>query len=212
MSNERSAPKTVKDVIFVYTSTTKAVKQLNPEGKAPMSSDPMEQHSYEIKILVSETVFKALKKAFPGAKNFQHARDFTAAECLEKNMTTELEDEDQVLIKFSSTVLRGPATKRVPSPAIKQIGIVGKLADRNGLPITAETNIGNGSKGHFQFNPVKSDFGLYLYPSALCITELVEYVAAEKAGTDFDAFGIEEASEVDLRTEGNDDFEDDIPF
>ena len=94
MSNEKSAPKTVKDVTFVYTSTNEPQKQLNPENRPPLSTNPLEFHSWEIKILVGESVFKSMKKAFSGAKNFPNVKEFSAAECVEKNFMTELPDED----------------------------------------------------------------------------------------------------------------------
>ena len=211
MSNEKSAPKTVKDVTFVYTSTNEPQKQLNPENRPPLSTNPLEFHSWEIKILVGESVFKSMKKAFSGAKNFPNVKEFSAAECVEKNFMTELPDEDQVLIKFTQACLRGPAANRQNCKPVTQIGVVGRVQDRNGLTVDSETVIGNGSKGHLQFQPVQNNYGLYLYPSAICITELVERAAATGGSSvDEDAFGIESVSEVVSDT--SDDFEDDIPF
>ena len=61
---------------------------------------------------------------------------------------------------------------------------------------------------------MKNDFGLYLYPNALCITDLVEYV--EGAGSvDEEAFGIEALDDADIdevvsATEG--DLDEDLEF
>jgi len=211
MSNERSAPKTIKDVTFVYTSTNQPQKQLNPENRPPLSTNPLEFHSWEVKILVSETVFKSMKKAFAGAKNFPNVKDYSAADCVEKGFMTEAPSEDQVLIKFTQACLRGPAANRQSCKPITQIGVVGRVQDRNGVTIDADTVIGNGTTGHLQFQPVKNDFGLYLYPSAICITELVERPESAASSLDEDAFGIEALSEVSVSSEA-DEFEDDIPF
>ena len=214
MASSRTV-KTIKDVTFAYTSVTVPQKQLNPEGKAPLSLNPLEMHSFEVKILVSETVFKSLKKAFPGAKNFPNVKDYTAADCVAKNLMATEPDEDQVLIKFSQTALYGKATDRKASRPITQIGIAGRVQDNNGLTVGQDTNIGNGTKGHLQFTAVVSDFGTYLYPTAICVTELVEYIAAD-GGIDEDAFGITELGQVDVAKDVApvvaDEFEDDIPF
>jgi hypothetical protein len=213
MSSTRET-KTIKDVTFAYTSVTVPQKQLNPENKPPKTLDPLEMHSYEVKILVSETVFKQLKKAFPGAKNFPNVKDYTAADCVAKNLMATEPDEDQVLIKFAQTCLYGTAENRKKCRPITQIGIAGRVQDINGKTINQDTNLGNGTKGHLQFTAVKSDFGLYLYPAAICVTELVEYVS-ENTGTDLDAFGITELGSVDLSKDiepESDEFADDIPF
>lgn len=191
---KQSTLKTIKDVTFVYTSTSRAQKQLNKDNKPPLSDNPLEFHAWEIKILVSETVFKALKKAFKGAKNFPNVKEYTPEECVEKNLMQEEPDEDQVLIKFSQGCLYGPKGNRKDSRPVAQIGIKGKVQDRKGMTIDKDTAIGNGTTGHLQFNPVENDFGLYLYPTAICITDLVEYIA-EGGGYDEDAFGVEELEE-----------------
>lgn len=186
--------KTLKDVTFAYTSVSNPQKQLNKDNKPPLSDDPLEFHAWEVKVLVTETVFKELKKAFKGAKNFPNVKEFTPAECVEKNLTQEEPDEDMVLIKFTQGCLFGKKGMRKPARPITQIGIKGKVQDRHGKAVTQETAIGNGTKGHLQFNPVVNEFGLYLYPTAICVTDLVEYVPSG-GGFDEDAFGIEELSE-----------------
>ena len=55
-----------------------------------------------------------------------------------------------------------------------------------------------------------------MYPTAICITDLVPYVS-EGGGYDADAFGIEELDEAEMpepedEDEGDDEFADDIPF
>jgi len=196
MSDKKSNLKTVKDVTFVYTSVSRPQKQLNKDNKPALSDNPLEFHAWEIKILVIETVFKSLKKAFKGAKNFPNVKEFTAEECVAKGMMQEEPDEDQVLIKFSQGCLYGKKGDRKGARPVSQIGIKGKVQDRNGLTIEQDTSVGNGTKGHLQFNPVENEFGLYLYPTAICITELVPY-EVEGGGYDEDAFGVEELDEED---------------
>jgi hypothetical protein len=193
---KKSTLKTVKNVTFAYTSVSRAQKQLNKENKPPLSDNPLEFHGWEVKILVSETVYKSLKKAFKGAKNFPNTKEYTPEECVEKNLMQEEPDEDQVLIKFTQGCLYGPKGNRKDSRPVSQIGVKGGVQDRNGLTINKDTNIGNGTKGHLQFNPVTNDFGTYLYPTAICITELVEYIP-ESAGYDAEGFGMEELDEED---------------
>ena len=123
-------------------------------------------------------------------------------------------EEDMVLIKFAQTCLVGKPTMRKESRQIPQIGIRGRVQDYDGNTIEQETNIGNGTMGHLQIRPVQSDYGLYLYPNALCITKLVEYFPS--GGVDEEAFGIEELEEVDMdkpKPDGlNNDDDEDIPF
>lgn len=217
--------KTLKNVMFVYTSVERAMKQLNKENKPPLSDDPMEFHSYEVKVLVTEKVFKAMKKAFKStagtpAKNFPNAKD-VAAEDAEEIYGVEV-DEDMVLIKFAQSALVGPKGSRKPSHKVRLVGSkrtkteAGTVYYDNDQQVVAqETNIGNGSMGHLQFSPVETEFGLYLYPVAICLTNLVEYIS-DGTEMDEDAFGIEdveapeeEAGEFD-GSEG--DFDDDIPY
>lgn len=206
--------KTIKDVLFYYTSVSYACKQLNKENKPPLSDNPLEFHAWEIKILLSETKFKGFKKAFKGAKNLPNAKEFTAEECVEKLGFDELPDEDYVLIKFSQACLVGMKGARKDARPVKQIGIAGKVQDRNGLTIDATTQIGNGTKGHFQFKPVETKNGLYLYPVCVCVTELVEYTGGGANEVDEEAFGIEELAEVnpdDVDTGTADDFDGEVP-
>lgn len=187
---------TIKNVVFAYTSVTRAQKQLNKDNKPALSDDPLEFHAWEIKILISASRFKNLKKAFKGAKNFPNVKEYTPEECVSKNLMKEEPDEDQVLIKFSQGCLFGPKGNRKPARPVRQIGVKGGVQDRNGQAVTQETAIGNGTKGHLQFNPVENEFGLYLYPTAICITDLIEYVS-EGGSFDADAFDLEELDEVD---------------
>lgn len=202
--------KTLKNVIFMYTSVNRAVKQLNTDNKPPISapSSPtfgMEFHSYEIKILVSDKIYKQLKKEHKGAKNLPNAKEHTKEELLEKYtyLNPEDMDDDMVLIKFSQSVLVGKADKdgvRKESYPVKQIGIKGKVQDIHGNPIDQDTSLGNGTKGHFQFRPVESANGLYLYPQLVCVTELVEY-AGGGAEEDLESLGLEELDETDIEAE-----------
>lgn len=224
MSEEKkeSSIKTLRDVLFVYSSVTHASKQLNKDGKLPLSDDPLELHSYEIKVLVSEKTFKALKKQFrtstgTPAKNFPNAKELTAEE-IEKDYGIEVED-DMVLIKFAQSALTGKKGNRYPS---RQIPVIGskksvsdsgtKYFDNAGQIIEGDTSLGNGTKGHLQFKPVENAFGLYLYPAALCITDLEIYVAT---GSDYDedAFGVEDfEGEVPAEEAQEDVFDGDDEF
>lgn len=198
---------TMKDVIFMYSSVNRAVEQLNTDKKPPISlpSSPtfgLEFHSFEIKILISESRFKTLKKTYKSAKNLPNAKEFEKADLLDKYdflNEADLED-DMVLIKFSQSALVGKANAegvRKESFPIKQIGVKGKVQDLNGLPIDQETSLGNGTKGHFQFRPVEGKNGLYLYPQTVCVTELIEYVGSGSE-EDLDSLGLEELDESDL--------------
>ncbi len=220
---KESKLKTIKNCIFVYTSVTRPQKQLNKDNKPPLSDNPLEFHAWEIKILVLESVFKSMKKhpSMKGAKNFPNVKEYTAEECVDK-FGIEEPDEDMVLIKFSQGCLTGKKNQRKDAHQVGQIGIKKtKTADgtvyydRNGLIITQDTNVGNGSKGHLQINPVENDYGLYLYPTTICITELVEYEAAGSTA-DEDAFGVEEFDSEDVEPEeepeSDEEFDDDIPF
>jgi len=198
---------TLKDVIYMYTSVSKPVAQLNTDNRAPLSISPLEFHSYEVKILISDERFKKLKKSFKGAKNLPNAKEFEKEDLLEKYSyldEADLED-DMVLVKFSQSCLVGKADAngvRKESFPIKQIGIKGKVQDINGLTINQDTNVGNGSKGHFQFRPVETaKGGLYLYPQLVCITELVEFTGGTGGEEDYDSLGLEDLDEADLKAE-----------
>ena len=203
--------RTMRDVIFMYSSVNRAVEQLNTDKKPPISAPTsptfnLEFHSFEIKILISEARFKKeLKKEFKAAKNLPHVKEMEKDELLEKYDfldPNDLEDE-MILVKFSQTALVGKANAegvRKLSFPIKQIGIKGKVQDLNGLPIDQDTALGNGTKGHFQFRPVDGSNGLYLYPQTVCVTELVEYVGGG-AEEDLDSLGLEDLDEADMDKE-----------
>lgn len=203
MTKEKESPfGTLKDVEFYWTSVEREIKQLNKDNKPPLSDDPLEFHSWEVKICIPESRYKKLKKKYQGAKNFPNVKEFTPKEYADKLSVTDTEsDEDMVLIKFAQGCLSGKKGNRKPSRKIQQIGIRGKVQDYDGNTIDETTRVGNGSKGHIQFRPVETEHGLYLYPSTICITELLEYVESE--AMDEDAFGLEELAEVGM-SEGDD--------
>ncbi len=202
---------TMKDIIFMFSSVSRPIEQLNTDNKPPQSKETsptfgLEFHSFEIKVLIPEARFKTLKKAFKGAKNLVNAKEFEKDDLLEKyDCLNEADlDDDMVLVKFSQSCLVGKPNKdgvRRESYPVKQIGIKGKVQDLHGNTIDQETSLGNGTKGHFQFRPVDGTNGLYLYPQLLCITELVEYTAAG-AEEDYDSLGLEELDETDVVAEG----------
>lgn len=194
---------TVKDVIFMWSSVNRPVEQKNEDNKPPLSDDPLEFHSYEIKILVTEDKFKELKKAYKGARNWTYAKEFEKSELEEKYDQVDfssLDSDDLVLIKFASTCLTGKAGKRVPSRPIELIGIKGRVQDVNGNPVSQETEFSNGTRGHFQFRISDTKYGLYLYPQLVCITELIEYTGGT-GEADYDSLGLEELDEVDVKAE-----------
>jgi hypothetical protein len=193
---------TLKDVLFFYTSVNTPQKQLNPDNVAYKTLNPMEGHSFEIKILITEDRYKKLKKEFKGAKNFDKSKDYDIDDC--KSKLDLVVEEDMVLIKFAQTALVGKVIQnsegtdtRKASKPITQFGVKGKVQDRNGVEVVQTTELGYGTKGHLQFRPVRSGFGLYLYPNALCITELVEFSGGE-GEVDEDAFGIEALDDADI--------------
>ncbi len=202
---------TMKDVIFMFSSVSRPIEQLNTDNKPPISAPDsptfgLEFHSYEIKILIPESRYKTLKKHFKGAKNLPNAKEWEKDDLLEKYDCLKAEDleDDMVLVKFSQSCLVGKADKngvRRESYPVKQIGIKGKVQDMLGNTIDQDTSLGNGTKGHFQFRPVDGTNGLYLYPQLLCITELVEYTSAG-AEEDMDSLGLEELDETDVVEEG----------
>lgn len=198
---------TMKNVIFMFSSVSRPIEQLNTDNKPPVSGKDsptfgLEFHSFEIKILISESRYKTLKKEFKGAKNLPNAKELEKDDLLEKyDCLNEKDlDDDMVLIKFSQSCLVGKADKsgvRRESYPVKQIGIKGKVQDMNGETIDQDTSLGNGTKGHFQFRPVDGPNGLYLYPQLICITELIEYTGGE-AEEDLDSLGLEELGETDM--------------
>ncbi len=216
MSNTPTAQKketsivTMKDVIFMFSSVSRPIEQLNTDNKPPLSSKDsptfgLEFHSFEIKILISESRYKTLKKKFKGAKNLPNAKELEKDDLLEKyDCLNEADlDDDMVLIKFSQSCLVGKPDKngvRRESYPVKQIGIKGKVQDHSGQTVDQDTSLGNGTKGHFQFRPVDGANGLYLYPQLICVTELIEYVGGE-AEEDLESLGLEELSETDMQQE-----------
>lgn len=203
---------TMKDVIFMFSSVSRPIEQLNTDKKPPLSDSKsptfgLEFHSYEIKVLISESRYKNLKKKFKGAKNLPNAKEFEKDDLVEKYDCLNADDleDDMVLIKFSQSCLVGKPDKngiRRESYPVKQIGIKGKVQDLNGETIDQDTNLGNGTKGHFQFRPVDGPNGLYLYPQLICVTELIEYVGGGQED-DFESLGLEELDETDLDKEAD---------
>ena len=201
---------TMKDVIFMYTSVSRPVEQLNTDKKLPTSAATsptfgLEFHSYEIKLLMTDERFKKLKKEFKGAKNLPNAKDLEKNDLLAKyDFLNEADlSDDMVLVKFSQSCLVGnPDTNGVrrESYPVTQIGVKGKVQDAKGLTVAQDTSVGNGSKGHFQFKPVEGKNGLYLYPHLICITDLIEYVGGVEE--DLDSLGLEDLAETNIDEAG----------
>jgi hypothetical protein len=194
---------TVKDVIFMWSSVNRAVEQKNEDNKPPLSDSPLEFHSYEIKVLITDEKFKKLKKEYKGARNWTYAKEFEKEELEGKYKDIDfssLDSDDLVLIKFASTCLKGPEGDRTPSRPIELIGIKGRVQDINGQPVTQETEFSNGSKGHFQFRVSETKYGLYLYPALVCLTDFIEYTGGTST-PDYDSLELEELDDVDVKTE-----------
>lgn len=194
---------TIKDVIFMWSSVNRPVEQKNEDNKPPLSDDPLEFHSYEIKILITEEKFKDLKKAYKGARNWTYAKEFEKSELEEKYENVDfssLDSDDLVLVKFASTCLSGKKDKRVPSRPIELIGVKGRVQDLDGLSVNQETEFSNGSRGHFQFRVSETKYGLYLYPQLVCITNLIEYTGGTGV-SDYDSLELEDLDDVDVKAE-----------
>lgn len=221
---DKKAPKkvknltTLKDVFFYYSyvDVPQLLKAAKDKGAKFNPEDPNQDTEWVVKAVISRARFKKLKEKWPNGSNFPHAKEYEEAAFkkafhspkdddgtpvydnnLPEGMFTDKVDE-VVVIKFSQRA-RTKAGKDMQKPQL--IGIAGKVQDHNGIAITQETLIGNGSKGHLQIRDVDfGDDGVYLYPQAVCITELVQFGGGEGTGieTDTDAFGIEELSEADM--------------
>lgn len=207
--SKQSNVHTIMNTTFVYSSVVTPKKQLNPENKPHLTDHDLEGYAWEVCVLMSESEFKKFKKEFKGAPNVVHAKDFEPAEAAEKFFIDEPED-DVVKVKFSQKCLTGKKNDRKEAKPITQIGIKGKVLDRNEVPINQETEMGNGTKGHLQFRSITNDFGTFLYPMAVCITELVERQSSEGGSFDADAFGIEEVEErfEEVVRDEDEDFQD----
>lgn len=213
---------TLKNVHFVYTSVTWKQEQLNQDKKPPLSDHPEEFYSWEVKIIISRKRFLALREAVGNAKNFPNAKDMSKAK-VKADFGIDVEEDEQMMIKFSQACLSGKAipdpaqpgkTTRKDSRPIELFGVRGKLQDMDGTEVIQSTPIGNGTKGHFQFNPVQTKNGLYCYPVAVCVTHLVPWEGGGSS-VDDEALGLEELKVIDpseLNTEGDADYEDDVPL
>ena len=206
---------TIKDVTFYYSSVSHPHKNLNKDNKPPRSEHPLELHSHEIKIALDEKRYKAFKKKFKGAHNLVYTKEMDPQEFMEFAHTEVEPESDMYIIKFAQPCLSGRDDNRKLSRPIVQIGVVGRVQDRQGNTIDADTSIGNGTKGHFQFRRAELSEMVYLYPVAVCITDLVKYEGGA-VSADEEAFGVEEMEEVDpdarIEEPVTDDFDDDIDF
>ena len=196
---------TFKDVYFYYSNLSIPVltKAAKDKGIKPNPDDPKANGEYVAKIVVTFDQFRKMKKQFPRVSNFPKAKEYTISEFrdvfhADGGMPDFGDATELVMIKFAQKS-RSAAGRDAFAP--KVIGIKGKVQDHKGLTITQDTLLGNGTKGHLQVRLVEfSDFDPYLYPNAICITDLVEYKSAGGGGTevDYDDFGIEELDEADL--------------
>lgn len=216
--------KTIKDVFFYYTQFKDPVitKKAKDKGIKIDPEKPNVNCEYTIKVVMPYDRYRTLSKQSwaKGASNFPKLKEFTLADFeaafhKDGGMPDFGDDvEDVVMIKFSQKAWNQNTGGDMNAPKIW--GIKGKVQDNNGLTITQETAIGNGSKGHLQVRPAQfADYDPYLYPHVIAITELVEYESSE-VGVDEDGLGIEELDEEQLDDKSNpiesDEFDDDIPF
>jgi len=195
---------TIKDVHFYYSnlSVPTLTKDAKDKGIKINPEDPKANGEYVVKAAVTFDQFRKMKKKFKDVSNFPKAKEYTTKEFEEAfhpdgGMPDFGDAEELVLIKFAQKSRFGNG-KDATIP--KLIGIKGKVQDNNGETITQDTLIGNGSKGHLQVRLVEfTDYSPYLYPNAVCITDLVVYESTGGgAEVDMDAFGIEELDEADL--------------
>lgn len=211
---------TVKNVFFYYASIAKPalLKEARDKGIQFDPNDPHANTEWIVRVAMPEKTFKALKKKYKGCTNFPHAKDYDLEEFKsvfheDSDMPDFGDAEDLVVVKFAQKC-RTKSGSNLTRPTV--VGIVGRVQDSNGVPVDADVIIGNGSKGHIQLRPVDfGDNGIYLYPNAICISELVEYVPVASSEVDMDAFGIEElpVGELDDKEDDdNDDFDNDIGF
>ena len=215
---------TIKNVVFLYAKIAQPVltKDARDSGIQPNPKDPLANSEWTLQAAVPETTFKALKRKFKGTANLKNAKEFTVEEFNEKffssgeNVPDFGKETDVAVIKFSQKC-RSKAGKDQSPPSV--IGIKGRVQDYNGLTINNDVLLGNGTIGHLQIRPVDfGTFGVYLYPQALCITNLVEYHGAGPAAVDYASFDIEELDEAELDEakesvkEEDDEFSGNIPF
>ena len=219
MAEEKSIPLlTLKDTHLYYTSIAKPVllKDAKDKGIHFDPENPTKNTEWVVKSAIPEKVFKALKKKFKKCSNLPHAKEYTLEEFKEIfHADSEMPDfgegvEDVVVVKFSQRC-ESKAGKPMTQPTV--IGIKGKVQDRNGLEVNKDVLLGNGTKAHVQLRPVDfGEHGVYLYPQAVCVTELVEYgEASGSSEVDLEAFDLEELDEVSVEEDEEDMFGD-IPF
>ena len=220
---------TVKDIHFYWSfvNTPQLTKNAKDKGIQVNPEDLKANSEWVVKAAIPEATYKKLKKKFPNCTNFNKAKDYDLEDFEKAFHSTKSDDgsvrlngdmpnfgegvTDLVLVKFAQKS-RSAAGKDMFPP--KLVGIKGGVQDNNGVTIDADTNIGNGTKGHLQLRSVDfGENGTYLYPNAVCITDLNVWVSKDSDGgasnVDMDAFGIEELDSVDLSADiAEDEFDD----
>ena len=215
---------TIKDVFFYYSrlNTPTLTKSAKDKGVKGVGENG-ENGEYVTKIAVGDSVYKKLKKAYKGAKNFPNVKEydlkeFKAAFHEDGGMPDFGDDTDVVLIKFAQKSFNDKSGKPMQAPKLIAINKVGKVyKDNNGLLVEQDTLLGNGTKGHLQFRPVDfGEYGVYLYPNAVCVTDVIEYEGSDGGEVDEDAFGIQESDAEEEEQEEeesfDDEFDDDLSF
>lgn len=227
---------TFKDVYFYYTyvNAPKLTLASKNKGKVFDKEKPWENSEWCVKAVFSEERYKKMRKKFPGCTNFKNVKEYTLEEFKEEYHTKADDSgkrvydgnmpdfgegvEDLVYIKFAqkctdSTGVRKSVPKVFGSRKEKdKDGNVVRFADKKGLEVGQDIPIGNGSKGHIQTFLV--DFGvengLYLYPTAVCITDLREYTVTEPISEeDFDIVEIRVEDLGDISKDDDSDLDDD---
>lgn len=210
---------TIKDVLFYYSNPNypTLTKGAKDKGLVYNPDDPNANTEYVVKALMSEDDFKVLKKKFKGAKNLAYAKDFTGEEVIEafhskdkKGVDNVDKDADYVLVKFSQ---KARTSKGKDTKPVTVVGIKGKVKDHQDNDISQETIVGNGTKGmlKIKFVDFGKTYGTYLYPVAMCITDLVKY-ESEGSGSDFEYEELEEEDSKEEESIDSETEDDDFPF
>lgn len=186
------ALKTGKNVIFnAFVYYVKLKTPALRYGLKPVAGSNHGNREYTVDVLVTAEDLKALKKKYKTVKSLKDAKEFDAKEFeAQYKVAPPYEAEEYFVVKFkkSADYKDGNAT---PKPLVK-------AAKGCGVPVTIETDIGNGTQAHVQFKEREWTYegkkGLSLDLAAVGVVDLVVF---QSAG-------------VEAEFEFEDDFEDEM--